>query len=55
MRLMAEGIDDRRAHSSDDPILSRPGGGGASVAPAAAPDRRITADTRVPGYTGRDE
>lgn len=54
MRLMAEGIDDRRAHHSDDSILSR-SSGAVSVAPRRGAGRRITADTRVPSYTARDE
>ena len=52
MRLMAEGIDDRRAHSTDDPILSRSSSGGTVVAPRRGAGRRITADTPVPGYDG---
>jgi hypothetical protein len=54
MRLMAEGIDDRRAHSTDDSILSRPGSGGTPVAPRRGAGRRITAGTPVPSYTARD-
>jgi len=52
MRLMAEGIDDRR-DSTNDSILSRPGGP-AAVAPRRGPGRRITADTHVAGYDDPD-
>ncbi len=53
MRHMAEGIDERRAHS-DDPILSRPSGGVTVARPRGA-GRRITADIAVPGYAARDQ
>lgn len=55
MRLMAEGIDDRRAHTSDDSIISRSGVGGTAVARRRGAGRRITADTAVPAYSSRDE
>lgn len=54
MRHMAEGIDERRAYSSDDSILARPSGG-VTVARARGAGRRIKPGTAVPSYTARDE
>ena len=51
MRLMAEGIDDRRAHHTDDAILTRPSGGQPVSTGGRGARRRITADTRT-GYDG---
>lgn len=53
MRLMAEGIDDRRADHTNDPILSR-SGGAVVVSPRRGAGRRITADTRT-GYDAERE
>jgi hypothetical protein len=47
MRLMAEGIDDRRTDQSGDPILARASSGGTPVAARRGAGRRITADTRT--------
>lgn len=53
MRLMAEGIDDRRAEPNSEPILSR-ASGPAAVSPRRGAGRRITADTHVASYDDPD-